>query len=124
MQTLKKILLVFTLTLFLFINACNESSTTTDTKQTDSSTVAMNDTSNGPIYDPTKDLLVVGPAFAKKLADTLGITMFEGILKPGDSMPMHSHPDHAFYLMDTSTVVLYLPGQNKGDTLSGDIPGI
>jgi quercetin dioxygenase-like cupin family protein len=109
---------------FLFLNACNESSRTAENKNTDTSTttVAKNDTSFNPVYDPAIDPLLVGAAFTKKLADTLGIKMFELTLKPGDSLPMHSHPDHAGYLMDTSTGVLYVPGQNKADTGSG-LPG-
>src|SRR5687767_13124292 len=103
MQTLKRIITSFVLISFLFLDGCNDSPKTTDNTNTDTPAVAASDTSNGPVYDPTKDLLVVGPSFAKKIADTLGITMFEGTVKPGDSMPMHSHPDHAFYLMDTST---------------------
>lgn len=74
-------------------------------------------------YDPAKDALIVGAAFAKKLADTLGIKMFETALKPGDSLPLHSHPDHAIYILESGTVVLYPQGQAKGDTISNDMTG-
>lgn len=123
MQKFKIIISVFVLTSFLFMTSCNESPKTGDNSNTDTSAVAKNDASSGPLYDPALDALIVAPAFTKKLSDTLGIKMFEGTLKPGDSLPMHSHPDHAFYILDTSTAVLYLPGQNKGDTLSGATPG-
>ena len=49
--------------------------------------------------------------------------MFELILKPGDSLPLHSHPDHAHYILEASTEVLYVPGQNKPDTIKGDNRG-
>ncbi len=51
-----------------------------------------------PVYDPALDPLTVGAAFSKKWGDTLGIKMFETTLKPGDSLALHSHPDHAIYV--------------------------
>ena len=123
MQTLKHIIPGFVLISFLFLYGCNESPKTADNTNTDTSALAKNDASIGPVYDPGIDALIVGAAFTKKLADTLGIKIVELTLKPGDSLPMHSHTDHAFYVMDTSTAVLYVPGQNKGDTLSDGIPG-
>jgi quercetin dioxygenase-like cupin family protein len=123
MQTLKNIITVFVLTSFLFLDGCNESPKTADNTNTDTSALAKNDAPIGPVYDPAIDALIVGAAFTKKLADTLGIKIVELTLKPGDSLPMHSHTDHAFYLMDTSTAVLYVPGQSKGDTLSEEVPG-
>jgi quercetin dioxygenase-like cupin family protein len=125
MQTFKNTIPGFVLISFLFMNACNESSRPAENKNTDTSitTAAKSDTPTGFVYDPAIDLLIVGAAFTKMLSDTLGIKMFEVTLNPGDSLGFHSHPDHAFYLLDTSTAVLYLPGQNKGDTLSGAAPG-
>jgi hypothetical protein len=121
MQTLKNIIAVFVLISFLFMAACNESPNTAEKKDVDTSTatVAKNDIMTIPVYDPVIDLSVVGADFTKKLSDTLGIKMFEVTLKPGDSLPFHSDPDHTFYLLDTSTSLFYIPGQNKGDTLSG-----
>jgi len=121
MQNFKIIILVFVLISFLFMNACNEPSTTAEKKDVDTSTatVAKSDITTMPVYDPAIDLSVVGADFTKKLSDTLGIKMFEVTLKPGDSLPFHSDPDHTFYLLDTSTSLFYIPGQNKGDTLSG-----
>ena len=121
MQTLKHLIAGFVLISF-FLAGCNESPKTGDDTNTDTSALAKNDTPVGPVYDPAIDALIVGSAFTKKVADTLGIQIVELTLKPGDSLPMHSHTDHAFYLMDTGTVVLYVPGQSKGDTLSGGVP--
>ena len=120
MQTFKNIIRLFVLMLFLYAAACNESSNTKE-KNIDSSpaTDIKGDTTAIPAYDPAKNLLVVGAAFSKKLHDSLGITMIEVTLKPGDSLPFHSDPDHIFYLLDSSTSLFYIPGQNKADTLSG-----
>ncbi len=108
---------------FLFLVSCNETPTAVDETKTDTSTVKMESVPTGPVYDPAIDPLTVASAFTKKIADTLGIKMFEVSLNPGDSMPMHSHPDHAHYFMETGTEVLYVPGQNKPDTIKGSIPG-
>ena len=119
MQTLKHFILGFALISLVFLDGCNESPKTSDNTNTDTSAVAKNDAPIGPVYDPAIDLSVVGGDFTKKLSDTLGIKMFEVTLKPGDSLPFHSDPDHTFYLLDTSTSLFYILGQNKGDTLSG-----
>jgi quercetin dioxygenase-like cupin family protein len=119
MQTLKYVIPGFVLISFLFLHGCKESPKTADNSNTDTSALAKNDAAIGPVYDPAIDALIVGAAFTKKLADSLGLQIIELTLKPGDSLPMHSHTDHAFYLMDTSTAVVYVPGQNKGDTISG-----
>ncbi|MGZ5191649.1 MAG: hypothetical protein ACXWCZ_11585, partial [Flavisolibacter sp.] len=125
MQTFKVIIPLFVLVSFFFMNACNDTSSTAENKNTDTSatTVAKSDTAIGPIYDAAIDGSIVGAAFTKMIHDSLGIKMFEVTLKPGDSLGFHSHPDHVFYLLDTSTAVVYLPGQNKGDTVSGWLPG-
>ena len=115
--------IVFVLISFLFLDGCNESPKTTDNATTDTSAITKNNAPIGPVYDPTMDAFSRRIRFHKKLSDTLGIKIVELTLKPGDSLPMHSDTDHAFYVMDTSTSVLYTPGQHKGDTLSGGAPG-
>lgn len=126
MQTLKHFIQGFVLISFVFLDGCNESPKTSDDTNPDISTVAKSDAPIGPVYDPAIDLSVVGGDFTKKLSDTLGIKMFEVTLKPGDSLPFHSDPDHTFYLLDTSTSVFYILGQSKKDTLSGPFwsPGL
>jgi len=119
MQILKYIIILFVLLSFLFLAGCNESPKTSDNAISDTSAIAKNNAPIEPVYDPAKDLSVVGSGFTKKLTDTLGIKMFEVTLEPGDSLPFHSDPDHTFYLLNTSTSLFYIPGQNKGDTLSG-----
>jgi len=123
MPTQKRIIVVFAGVLFLFMASCKESPKSADETKTDTSTVAKNEIPVGPVYDPAMDPLIVAPAFTKKIADTLGIKMFELNLKPGDSLPLHAHPDHAHYIIEASTELLYVPGQNKADTIKGDNKG-
>ena len=122
MRAFKNITLALISISFLFMVSCNDSPKAVGESKTDSSAVAKDDALGGPVYDPSKDPMVTAAAFTKKLADTLGIRIYETTLKPGDSLPMHSHTDHAFYVLDTSTSVLYVPGKSKGDTLKDFIP--
>ena len=119
MQLLKHVIPGFVVISFVLLGGCNESPKTSDITNKDTSAVANSDALISPVYDPAIDLSVVGGDFTKKLSDTLGIKMFEVTLKPGDSLPFHSDPDHTFYLLDTSKTLFYIPGQSKGDTLSG-----
>ena len=121
MHAFRNIIPALVLISFLFLVSCNESPKAVDESKTDSSAVTKNDASAGPVYDPSMDPMVTAATFTKMLADTLGIRIYETTLKPGDSLPMHSHTDHAFYLIDTSTAVLYVPGQSKGDTLRNEV---
>ena len=125
MQACNKVALLLTSILFLFVGACSEASTQAGEKKLDSLSgkVIIGDTLPNPKYDPSIDLRNVGGAFSKKIDDSLGIAIFEVTLQPGDSLPFHSHPDHTFYLLDSSTVVLQIPGQKKADTIPGFAPG-
>ena len=123
MQVTKSIILVVLSISFLFMTSCKETPKSAGETNTDTTAVPKDNAPTGPVYDPAMDPMITAAAFTKKLADTLGIRIYEGTFKPGDSLPMHSHTDHAFYLIDTSTTVLYVPGQNKGDTLRDGIPG-
>jgi len=121
MQTFKNFIPLFVLIAFSCSTGCNESSNTAQERNTDSSsaTVIESDTTTRRANDPAMDLLRVGAALTKQLHDSLGVTMIEATLKPGDSLPFHSDPDHIFYLLDSSRSLFYIPGQNKPDTLSG-----
>lgn len=122
MQTFIQTIKGFVLISLLFTAACNEA-LKTDKNEADTLTTALSK-GDSVVYDPAKDPMAVAAAFTKKLADTLGIRIYEVTLNPGDSMPFHSHPDHALFLLDTSTVVLYVPGKTKGDTLTDGKPGM
>jgi quercetin dioxygenase-like cupin family protein len=49
----------------------------------------------------------VAPNHYKLLADTMGIRMVEVNYNPGDSAPMHWHPDYAIYVVQGGTVTFY-----------------
>lgn len=77
-------------------------------------TATDHDTSSTPAYDPALDPFTVGAAFSKKLGDTLNIKMFEVLLKPGDSLALHTHPDHTIYVLQGGKMEVTVPGKGKG----------
>jgi hypothetical protein len=101
----------------LFIAACNNTPATTETTNSDttpaSANVVTGDTTTQPGYDPAKDGLLVGAQFSKKLADTLNVKMYEISLKPGDTATLHSHPDHAVYVLQGGKLAVYFGGTNR-----------
>lgn len=50
--------------------------------------------------DAATDAAKVSPGLYKLKADSLGIRVLEVNYKPGQSSPMHSHPDAALYVLD------------------------
>jgi hypothetical protein len=100
-----------------FVAACNNTPATTETTTTDTmqktATVVAGDTTTQPEYDPAMDGLLVGAQFSKKLADTLNVKMYEVALKPGDSATIHSHPDHAVYVLQGGKLAVYFGGTNR-----------
>ena len=101
----------------LLIAACNNTPATTETTNTDTANNTANvmsgDTTTQPEYDPAKDGLLVGAQFSKKLADTLNVKMYEITLKPGDTATLHSHPDHAVYVLQGGKLAVYFGGTNR-----------
>lgn len=87
--------------IFMLLNGCNEPTTTSEKKgQPDTgSDTARDQESSIPPYDPELDPLKVGAQFSKVLADTLNVRMYELTVKPGDSLGLHSHPDHLVYIL-------------------------
>ena len=95
----------------LFLVACNNSATTSEKDDKDTMTVASNsDASAMPAYDPSLEPLTVGAKFSKKLADTLGIKMYEFTVAPGDSVALHAHPDHTVYVLQGGTASISFNG--------------
>ena len=98
--------------------SCNQPSTTTDKNDKDTAqVVAAADATSAPKYDPALDPLTVAGANGKLIGDSLGIKMFEVWLKPGELAPLHSHPDHAIYVLQGGKVMLYskdIPGFENG----------
>jgi hypothetical protein len=61
--------------------------------------------------------LLVGAKYSKKLGDTLGVKMYEFTVEPGDSWGLHTHPDHAVYVLQGGKMALYIQELGKQDTL-------
>lgn len=103
----------------LFLIGCNESKTASEKNETDTtSTVTNSDTSFNtsaamPAYDPAMEPLTVGAKFSKKLGDTLNMKMYEFTLKPGDSAELHTHPDHAVYVLQGGKLAVTFKGTGR-----------
>ena len=98
--------------------SCNQSANTSDKNVKDTiQVVAAGDTTAIPAYDPALDPLTVAGTNGKLIQDSLGIKMFETWVKPGELAPLHSHPDHAVYVLQGGKAMLYskdIPGAEKG----------
>ena len=68
-----------------------------------------------------QDPLVVGPNIYKKVFENDRVRVSEITFKPGDSMPMHSHPDHFVYVMTAGTIKLSYPDGTSKDFVG--VPG-
>lgn len=90
-----------------FLISCGGQNSNDVTKMADDTTVVDTAAADSFVYDATKDGMLVAPSLTRKLGDTLGIKMYEVTAKPGDSIPLHSHPDHTFYVIDGGKVAIY-----------------
>lgn len=107
----------FVLISILFLIACNESATTSEKMDMDTTTAVINsDTSSMPAYDATMDPLTVEAPFARKLGDSLNIKMYEVTLKPGDSVALHTHPDHTLFVVQGGKIII-TPQGGQGQEL-------
>ncbi len=119
MKKIKHSSYFFVLISVLFLIACNQSATTSEKNDTDTSAaIANSDTSSMPAYDPAMDPLTVGAKMSKKLADTLGVKMYEFTVKPGESWALHTHPDHTVYVLQGGKMALYMQQAGRQDTLT------
>jgi hypothetical protein len=101
----------------LYLISCNEPATTEKTGNDTAQAVATGDMPSLPAYNPALDPFIVSGANARLLQDTLGIKIFEWWVKPGDPLPLHTHPDHAMYVLQGGKAMVYLkniPGAEKG----------
>lgn len=108
---------------FLFIItalvACTNKSKTDSKKEDSLSARPMVKDSILMAYDPALDPWNVEAPFARRFGDTLGIKMFEVTLKPGDSVALHTHPDHTLYVVQGGKVSITIKG---GGTQELDLP--
>jgi quercetin dioxygenase-like cupin family protein len=98
-----------------FLNACGNDTSTANTNNGDTTSVIQKDEpdSSSQAYNPKLDGMLVSPELTRKLGDTLGIKMYEVTVKPGDTIPLHSHPDHAFYVVEGGKAAIYFDGTNR-----------
>jgi len=111
--------IIFPLLVSVLCFSCNQPSTTADKNGKDTTQViAAADTTSMTAYDLALDPLTVAGKNGKLIHDSLGIKIFEVWLKPGELSPLHSHPDHALYVLQGGKVMLYskdIPGFEKGN---------
>lgn len=99
--------------LFSLFN-CNQPATSSEKSDKDTGTItARTGTSFMPAYDPAMEPLTVGAKFSKKLSDTLGVKMYEFTMKPGDSASLHTHPDHAVYVLQGGKLAVTFQGMGR-----------
>jgi quercetin dioxygenase-like cupin family protein len=88
---------------FAFI-ACNNEAKKDEPAKTDE---AKTETPSMPAYDAAMDpVKVEANVISRIMADTLGVKFYELIIKPGDSVALHSHPDHLVFVVDGGMVEL------------------
>ena len=118
MQQIKTNIRLLFLISVLFLISCNQPATTSDKSDKDTAqVVATRDTPSMPAYDPALDPFIVSGANGKLLHDTLGMKIFEWWVNPGELAPLHTHPDHAMYVLQGGKAMVYLkdfPGAEKG----------
>ena len=61
--------------------------------------------------DPVK----VGPNIYKVIFENEKIRVSEVTFKPGDKIPMHSHPDHFLYVLEAGKLILSYPDGHTSD---------
>ena len=84
--------------------SCNQEAKTEKT-ETDS-TAKMNKVSQ-PDFDASMDATTMQGYPGKVLGDSLGIKVYEFVVNPGDSVLMHSHPDHSIYVVEGGKIAVY-----------------
>ena len=75
-----------------------------DAKKDESEKTDTPITTTSPTRDPATDPVKVAPGIYHVLADTMDIRISEVTVKPGESVPMHSHPDHSIYVVEGGPV--------------------
>lgn len=99
----------------LLLMGCNQAAKTADKKdmETPGVVIEKNLKSEIPAYDPAMDLMITAGEAIEILGDTLGVKMYIGTMHPGDSVALHSHPDHTVYVLEGGTLAVYFEGKEK-----------
>lgn len=84
------------LLLFAFV-ACDNKAKKDEAVKTDTTKTG---TASMPDFDPAMDATTTAGYPATILGDTLNMKAYEFLANPGDSIPMHMHPDHLIYVLE------------------------
>ncbi len=117
MQQFKTHVRFLVLVSILFLISCNETATPSEKSDNDTTRVATNGDASMPEYDPAMDAYIMGGKGIKKLGDTLGVKMYEVAAKPGESFPLHTHPDHTAYVLQGGRAALFIKATGRQDTI-------
>ncbi|MEO5985004.1 MAG: cupin domain-containing protein, partial [Ferruginibacter sp.] len=111
---MKKVFQTILIAASVFFTACKNPETGTEKSKVDTITTATTENkSSMPDYDPALDPWNVEAPFGKKFGDTLGIKMFEVTLKPGDTVPLHRHPDYTLYVVQGGKIAITTEGKGR-----------
>jgi quercetin dioxygenase-like cupin family protein len=104
-----------TLCVIMFVSiltfSCKETTTKADsTKEKTQSQVNVDNMDTMPVMDPALDPLIVGKEFSRVFSDTLNVQLYEFTMKPGDSVGLHQHLDHAVYVLEGGKLMVYING--------------
>lgn len=92
---------------FLFI-ACNQETKKDEPVKVEGVKI---ETPSAPAYEAAMDPITVEAAnITNKFADTLGVKFYQVDLKPGDSVALHTHPDHLVYVLEGGLLKLMSKG--------------
>ncbi len=98
-QKIKTRLMLATIISFTLF-ACNQEKKKDEPAKTDATK-----TEAAPMadFDPAMDATKTAGYPATVLADTLNLKTYEFVANPGDTIPLHAHPDHVLYVLEAGT---------------------
>ena len=94
--------IILALLMSFAIIGCNDAKND-DAKKTDAD---KTETASIPGFDATMDATKMAGYPSKILADSLNLKAYEFVVNPGDTVPLHSHPDHVLYVVEGGTADL------------------
>ncbi|MFC0774740.1 hypothetical protein [Terrimonas alba] len=114
MQQVKNSICFFVMISVLLLMSCNGPDTKSESTAQDTTAItATNDTVPASDYDPNLDIYNTGGNAIQKLHDSLGIKLYVATMKSGDSAALHSHPDHAVYLLQGGKLAVTFQGKGR-----------
>ncbi|WP_242119235.1 cupin domain-containing protein [Aestuariivivens sediminicola] len=109
---MKTQLTVLLFTCLCFVYSCKQKEAEVNKEPSEELTEVQEETKTEPMayIDPELDVLAIGKEYTNVLSDTLGIQLMEFTMKPGDSIGLHEHYDHTFYVLEGGNMMLYVNG--------------